>query len=103
MKQTKKEKNFNKRLEAKLADIRLSNEQIDEIVARANLTVLDIKQMADVELLIDKARWATNVPEARAGLILEWIWGVIYGHVTPEQKEEIDEHLRDIEKLFGRL
>lgn len=103
MKQTKEEKNFNKRLEKKLSDLRLSNEQIDEIIARCNLTRLDIKQMAQVELLIDKARWSTNVPDARTGLILEWLWSVIYGEVTPEQRKLIDAHLKDIEKLFTQL
>lgn len=96
-------KNFDKKIKAKLIDLRLSDEQIDEVLARMNLVALDINQMVQVDLLVDQARWSTRVAEARAGLILDWLWAVLYGAVTDDEKERIDVHLKELEHEYSRF
>ena len=89
------------RLNKALKPLKFTDGQQEEILQRISLFEITIEQMAKIESLIDLARYATRVTEARIGLIFEWIWSVFYGDVSPEQKVLIDIHLKDMEKTYS--
>jgi len=88
------------RLDKALEPLKLTEQQSAEILKRVCFFDVTIDKMAKIESVIEMARYSTRVTEARIGLIMEWLWDVFYGEVTPAQRREIDIHLKDMEKAY---
>jgi hypothetical protein len=84
-----------------LDPLRFSHKDQEEIISRVLMFDIDIEKLAKIEKVIDDAKHATRVPEARLGLIIEWVWYVLYGDLTVKQKNEIDIHLKDMVRAYS--